>query len=121
MYQPPTRPAGRTAAILSRHASYPAAGPQPQLIQLCCAALLLGVALVATSADVPLVIEADSEYVINVFTRWLTNWKATGWRTASRKPVSNQRAIMEVERVLQGREVEWRHVRGHGDTGSTRW
>lgn len=70
-------------------------------------------ALSATPAQQPLLLQTDSSYVISVFTEWLPGWKARGWRTASRKPVANRQAIMLVEGLLIGRDVQWRHVRGH--------
>jgi len=70
-------------------------------------------ALSATPSDRPLVIETDSEYVINVFSLWLPGWKLRGWLTAARKPVMNRPAIEKVESRLHGREVTWRHVKGH--------
>jgi len=90
-----------------------AAGGHPQTTNNLMEMRAVFEAISATPSDQPLVIEADSEYVINIFTQWLEGWKARNWKTAARKPVSNQRAIAEVERVLAGRSVEWRHVRGH--------
>lgn len=70
-------------------------------------------ALNATPRSRPLAIETDSEYVINIFTKWIEGWKGRGWQTAANRPVANQAAIREVERLLHGRHVEWRHVKGH--------
>lgn len=70
-------------------------------------------ALSSAPRALPLVIETDSEYVLNIFTKWLEGWRARGWRTSSRKPVANQRAIQMVELLLIERDVTWRHVYGH--------
>jgi ribonuclease HI len=70
-------------------------------------------ALAATPSDEPLLIESDSLYVIRSVTEWLPGWKRNGWRTSARKPVANQSAIEAIDRQLQGRDVEWRHVKGH--------
>jgi ribonuclease HI len=70
-------------------------------------------ALTATPRTTPLTIETDSQYVIGVFTEWLDTWKRNGWRTAGRKPVANRAAIEEVDGLLAGRDVQWRHVKGH--------
>lgn len=70
-------------------------------------------ALGAVPVGRALTVETDSLYVINVFTQWLPGWKANGWRTSARKPVANKAAILEVDKRLVGRQVEWRHVKGH--------
>lgn len=70
-------------------------------------------ALAATPPRRPLIIETDSEYVINVFTKWLEGWRANNWRTSGRRPVANQAAILEIDRRLAGRSIAWQHVYGH--------
>jgi ribonuclease HI len=70
-------------------------------------------ALTAIPADVALTIETDSLYVIKTFTLWLEGWKRNGWQTSAKKPVANRSAIMEIERLLHGRDIQWRHVKGH--------
>ncbi|MEO8887808.1 MAG: ribonuclease H [Jatrophihabitantaceae bacterium] len=70
-------------------------------------------ALAAIPRELPLTIETDSLYVIKTFTLWLEGWKRNGWLTSAKKPVANQTAILEIERLLPGRDVRWRHVKGH--------
>ena len=70
-------------------------------------------ALGAFPSDTPLLIQADSMYVINIFTRWLTGWQAKGWKTAAKKPVLNREAIQMIAERLDGRDVRWEHVKGH--------
>lgn len=36
-----------------------------------------------------LCINSDSRYVIDGATKWIHNWKNTGWKTASKTPVKN--------------------------------
>ena len=67
----------------------------------------------AHSPEVPLLIQADSMYVINIFTRWLGGWVAKGWQTSAKKPVLNRHAIEIIAERLQGRDVNWEHVKGH--------
>lgn len=67
----------------------------------------------AYPSEVPLLIQADSMYVINIFTRWLHGWQAKGWQTTSKKPVSNREAIELIAERLAGRQVSWEHVKGH--------
>jgi ribonuclease HI len=54
-----------------------------------------------------LVIQCDSQYVINVFTQWLPDWRRRGMRTSSRKPVENQDLIVAIDGLLQGHDVTW--------------
>lgn len=70
-------------------------------------------ALGAFEPAVPLLIQADSMYVINSFTRWLPGWIRNGWRTAAKKPVANREAIEMIAERLAGRDVVWEHVKGH--------
>jgi ribonuclease HI len=70
-------------------------------------------ALAATPRDQPLLIESDSLYVIRSVSEWMTGWKRNGWLTKANKPVANQPAIQQIDQQLQGRDIEWRHVKGH--------
>ena len=70
-------------------------------------------ALRATPANVALLLQTDSSYVIQVFTEWVEKWQMSGWVTAAKKPVANQQAIEMILVELEGRDVKWRHVRGH--------
>jgi len=63
--------------------------------------------------EVPLLIQADSMYVINIFTRWIRGWAARGWQTAAKQPVLNRSAIEMIAERLKGRDVAWEHVKGH--------
>ncbi len=67
----------------------------------------------AHDRSAPLLIQADSMYVINIFTRWLPGWRAKGWLTAAKKPVLNREAIEMIAERLAGRDVRWEHVKGH--------
>ena len=55
----------------------------------------------------------DSTYLRDGITRWLPNWKARGWRTASKSPVKN-RDLWEALDALAGRhDVTWHWVKAH--------
>ena len=69
--------------------------------------------LAAVPREVPLKIQSDSQYTIQVFTEWLDGWIAKGWRTAAKKPVANQEAIKLVAPLVEGRDIVWEHVYGH--------
>ncbi len=69
--------------------------------------------LLATDPDEPLVVQTDSVYVLNIFTKWLEGWKRRGMRTANRKPVENQDLIRSIDEALTGRDVRWEKVPAH--------
>lgn len=69
--------------------------------------------LAATEPVEPLVIQTDSQYVANIFTKWLAGWRKKGMRTASGKPVENVDLIEEIDALLKGRIVTFEWVRGH--------
>ncbi len=60
-----------------------------------------------------LLVQADSTYLINLFTEWLPQWRTRNMRTGSGKPAKNQDLIEEIDRLLTGRDIEWQWVRGH--------
>ena len=55
----------------------------------------------------------DSQYLRDGITRWLSAWKARGWRTASKAAVKNIDLWQRLERAAAPHEIEWRWVRGH--------
>jgi len=58
-------------------------------------------------------LHTDSTYVRDGITKWLKNWKANGWKTASRKPVKNVDLWRRLEAAAARHDVEWFWVRGH--------
>ncbi|MEM7503581.1 MAG: ribonuclease HI [Pseudomonadota bacterium] len=65
------------------------------------------------------VLYTDSKYVMDGIREWLPNWKARGWRTASKKPVKNKDLWQELDAETQRHEVRWKWVRGHtGNPGN---
>ena len=63
--------------------------------------------------DEELLIQCDSQYVINSATRWVHGWKKRGWRKADGRPVLNADLIKELDAALTGRPVRLEWVRGH--------
>jgi ribonuclease HI len=55
----------------------------------------------------------DSKYVLQGATEWMPNWKARGWRTASREPVKNQDLWQELDLAVAAQDIEWIWVKGH--------
>lgn len=64
-------------------------------------------------AGEPLVVLADSQYVINSVTKWMAGWKRRGWKKADGKPVLNREILEQIDRALSGRDVHFEWVKGH--------
>lgn len=64
-------------------------------------------------ADEPLLLLADSQYAINVVTKWRHGWKARGWVKADKKPIKNCELIQQIDRAIDGRNVTFEWVKGH--------
>lgn len=64
-----------------------------------------------------LTIEMDSQYVINIATRWGRGWMRNGWKTADGQPVANLPLVKTLLRLLsnrpEGHTVTLVKVRGH--------
>ena len=66
-------------------------------------------------------IYTDSQYVRQGVLEWLPQWKARGWKTASKKPVKNQDLWQALDALAQQHELEWHWVKGHsGNVGNER-
>ena len=66
-------------------------------------------------------IYTDSVYVRDGITKWLSNWKSNGWRTAAKKPVANQDLWEQLDRAVSNHQINWHWVKGHsGDAGNER-
>ena len=78
-------------------------------------------ALTALKRRCPVVLHTDSQYVQKGITEWIHNWKARGWRTASKEPVKNVDLWKRLDALVVGHEIEWKWVKGHaGDEGNER-
>lgn len=55
----------------------------------------------------------DSTYVKDGITRWLTNWKKNGWKTAAKKAVKNQDLWEQLDQQTSRHDVQWQWVKGH--------
>ena len=56
---------------------------------------------------------ADSQYAINVVSKWRLGWKKRGWTKADKKPIKNLELIQEIDRDMEGRRVTFEWVKGH--------
>jgi ribonuclease HI len=64
-------------------------------------------------AEQPLHVLCDSQYVINICTKWIAGWKRRGWRKADKKPILNLELVQALDLALQGRPVTFEWVKGH--------
>lgn len=74
---------------------------------------LLNATAQAGLAGEDLHILADSQYAINVISKWSPGWKKRGWGKADKKPIKNLELIQEIDRAMQGRTVTFEWVKGH--------
>jgi len=63
----------------------------------------------------------DSQYVRQGVLEWLPQWKARGWKTASKQPVKNQDLWQTLDELVKSHRLEWHWVKGHsGNAGNER-
>lgn len=73
-----------------------------------------------TSIDT-VTIWTDSNYVVQGITQWITGWKSKNWRKADGSPVSNKDLWVQLDHACQGRQIDWRWIKGHaGHAGNER-
>ena len=70
-------------------------------------------ALKALKEPCHIALTTDSTYVKDGITKWLSNWKRNGWKTAAKKPVKNQDLWQQLEDCVTQHTVEWLWVKGH--------
>lgn len=81
--------------------------------------LMAAISALSTVANTPdfnnrsVSVYADSQYVKNGITSWITNWKKNGWRTAAKKPVLNQDLWQKLDALNSSLNVSWNWVKGH--------
>lgn len=65
-------------------------------------------------------IYSDSNLVVKGMNEWLANWKAKGWKRASKKPVENRDLWEQLDELSAYHNITWRHVKGHArNAGNT--
>lgn len=71
--------------------------------------------LLQVTADIneDLLVLADSQYVINIMTKWRHGWKSKGWKRKGNKPIENLEIIKSLDKAITGRSVRFEWVRGH--------
>ncbi|MCK4944947.1 MAG: ribonuclease HI [Alphaproteobacteria bacterium] len=58
-------------------------------------------------------IHTDSKYVMDGVTKYLTGWKAKGWKTSNKKEVKNIDLWKNLDELLPRHQTDWVWVRGH--------
>ena len=63
----------------------------------------------------PIIIHADSTYVLSGVTTWIHNWEKNGWKTANKKEVLNKDLWQELIALVRefGDGLSWQKVKGH--------
>jgi ribonuclease HI len=63
----------------------------------------------------------DSQYVRQGITSWVASWKARGWLTTAKKPVSNEELWRALDAEAQRHKIRWHWLKGHaGHAGNER-
>jgi ribonuclease HI len=58
-------------------------------------------------------LNTDSKYVLQGINEWIENWKANGWKTATKKPVKNADLWNLLDKQTLRHRVNWHWVKGH--------
>lgn len=59
---------------------------------------------------------SDSAYVVNAFMQnWLSDWEASGWRKADKKPVLNADLWQKLLTLTRMHTVRFLKIKGHAD------
>lgn len=69
--------------------------------------------LLESHPDRPLLIQADSTYVLNIFTGLLNGWGREGSRTARGTELKNIDLIERIDALVEGKNIKWEWVKGH--------
>ncbi|KRO92439.1 MAG: ribonuclease HI [Flavobacteriaceae bacterium] len=70
-------------------------------------------ALSALKRPCDVVLTSDSTYVLKGIQQWMPNWKKSGWKTATKKPVKNVDLWKQLDDVIQRHTIDWQWVKGH--------
>lgn len=55
----------------------------------------------------------DSQFVINVCTKWRAGWKRRGWKKADGQPVKNLDLVLRLAELCEANRVGFQWVKGH--------
>ncbi len=74
-----------------------------------------------------LIVQADSKYAIDTYSKWMDGHRARGWKTSQKQPVKNQDILEQLIVVRDARraaglpDVVLEHVRGHSGHRLNSW
>lgn len=57
----------------------------------------------------------DSKYLFNAATQWIDKWRNNDWKDNKKKPVVHTELFKALLFAKQDLEIEWKHVKGHGN------
>ncbi|QEA52213.1 ribonuclease H family protein [Loigolactobacillus coryniformis] len=65
--------------------------------------------------DLPVVVIADSRYVLNAITKnWLAGWQRRGWQRSGGQPLANKELWQQLAQLLREfRQIDYRWTKGH--------
>jgi ribonuclease HI len=61
----------------------------------------------------PIEVYTDSLYLIKGITEWIENWQKNNWISTQGNPIANIDLWQDLAQTIAGRQIQWRHVRGH--------
>lgn len=70
-------------------------------------------ALKALSERCQVSLTTDSQYLRKGMLEWIDNWRARGWKTASKQLVKNKDLWVQLDELKDQHEIEWLWVKGH--------
>lgn len=72
--------------------------------------------------SLPVIVFADSAYVVNGINEWVAGWKKKGWRKADKKPILNLELWKQLDSLVNlFDDISIRKVKGHStDVGNNR-
>ena len=72
-------------------------------------AVIEGIKSIEKNANIE--ITTDSKYVKNGINLWINNWKKNDWKTSSKKPVKNKELWLDLDKLVQNYNIEWKWVK----------
>ena len=98
-----------------RHAECWAAGSLPHTTNQQAELVAILMALKQVPAAAALQVVSDSQYGVNMASKWIAGWKRAGWRTASGEPVANLKLVQHIDAAIRARPhpTEFLWVKGH--------
>lgn len=59
------------------------------------------------------ILYTDSKYLKNGVSNWIQKWKKSNWKTSQKKDVKNKDLWIELDRLNNLHEINWKWVKGH--------